>query len=108
MYVLCSCFTDCFPVTKVVRYRAKSYGRVSGELNMMKELLQGPITCGIACSKEFDNEYSSGIFEDKTNFKDVDHDVEIVGWGEENGQKYWHIRNSWYVVYFDIVKAKLW
>ena len=85
----------CFPVKKVIRYKAKSYGALSGEHAMMKELLNGPITCGIACSEEFTYNYSAGIFEDKTNFMDLDHSVEVVGWGEQNGVKYWHIRNSW-------------
>lgn len=87
----------CFPVTKMVRYRAKEYGRIhGGEQAMMKEIHEhGPITCGIACSPEFDYDYSAGIFNDTTNFTEVDHDVEIVGWGEENGVKYWRIRNSW-------------
>ena len=78
---------------------------------MMKELLKGPITCGIACSPEFDKNYSAGVFEDKTNFLDIDHDVEVVGWGEENGQKYWHIRNSWGTYwgmdgFFKIIRGK--
>lgn len=105
-----NCFTDCFPVTKVIRYRAKEYGRLSGEHAMMKELQNGPIVCGIACSPEFDK-YSAGIFEDKTNFMDVDHDIEIVGYGEENGTKYWHVRNSWGTYwgmngFFKIVRGK--
>lgn len=90
-----NCFTDCFPVTRVARYRASEYGRLSGEAAMMKELKNGPITCGIACSPAFDKNYSAGVFHDTTNFLDIDHDVEVVGWGEENGEKYWHIRNSW-------------
>ncbi|OQS06915.1 cathepsin B, cysteine protease family C01A [Thraustotheca clavata] len=85
----------CFPVTKMVRYRAKEYGRIAGELAMMKELKNGPITCGIACNPPFINDYIAGIFHDITNFTHIDHDVEIVGWGEENGVKYWRARNSW-------------
>jgi cathepsin X len=102
----------CFPVTKMVRYRAKKYGHLSGELAMMKEILRGgPITCGVACSNEFTYEYKAGILEDKTGFMDIDHDVEVVGWGEEDGVKYWHVRNSWGTYwgmngFFKIVRGK--
>jgi cathepsin X len=102
--VLCSCITTpdhpkgphCFPVKTVVRYRAKEYGHVAGEHAMMKELLNGPITCGIACSDEFTFNYSASVFRDDTGFLYIVHDVEVVGWGEEaDGTKYWRIRNSW-------------
>ena len=39
--------------------------------------------------------YTSGIFEDTTGDLDVTHEISIVGFGEENGLKYWLIRNSW-------------
>ncbi|RLO14029.1 hypothetical protein DYB28_007325 [Aphanomyces astaci] len=86
----------CFPVTKVVRYRATAYGFVQGEAAMMKELLNGPITCGISASIDFMDNYTAGIYADRSNAVDLDHDVEIVGWGiDKDGIKYWHARNSW-------------
>ncbi|RLO05453.1 hypothetical protein DYB28_007430 [Aphanomyces astaci] len=86
----------CFPVSSMVRYRAKKYWRLAGEHAMMKELQHGPITCGMACTNEFVFNYTAGIFRDTTNFTELDHDVEIVGYGEdEHGVKYWRARNSW-------------
>lgn len=62
---------------------------------MMNEIhKRGPIACGIGVTPAFLN-YTDGIFEDKTGFKELTHDVSIVGWGEENGVKYWLGRNSW-------------
>ena len=41
--------------------------------------------------------YSEGIYEDKQgyNLNETNHVISIVGWGVENGQKYWIGRNSW-------------
>lgn len=62
---------------------------------MMNEIYhRGPISCEIGLTPELHN-YTSGIFEDKTGKKGYDHDISVTGWGEENGVKYWIIRNSW-------------
>jgi cathepsin X len=70
---------------------------ISGEAAMINEIYQrGPITCVIAVTDLLINNYTGGIFEDRTGRLDEDHDISVTGWGEEkNGVKYWIIRNSW-------------
>jgi C1A family cysteine protease len=62
---------------------------------MMQEIYQrGPIACGIAVPDALEN-YTSGVFHDKTGDTNIVHDISIVGYGEDNGVKYWTVRNSW-------------
>jgi cathepsin X len=68
---------------------------VKGEDAMMQEIFQrGPIACGIAVPEALEN-YTSGIFFDETGDMNIVHDVSVVGYGVENGVKYWTVRNSW-------------
>ncbi len=49
-----------------------------------------PITCGIAVDEDFCFNYTAGVWKDINKSEDIDHDVEVVGWGEdERGVKYW-------------------
>lgn len=62
---------------------------------MMQEIYQrGPIACGVAVPAALEN-YTSGIFDDKTGDTNIVHDISVVGWGVEKGVKYWTVRNSW-------------
>lgn len=62
----------------------------------MSEIFQrGPIACEICSTAEFRYNYTGGIFVDTTGVTCDNHIVSIVGWGEENGTKYWWGRNSW-------------
>ena len=54
---------------------------------------RGPITCTIANTLELEM-YQGGIFEDKTGATEPNHVVSVVGYGEENGEKYWLVRNT--------------
>ena len=91
----CGHSTPCHAVQNYTKYYVEEYGSVSGEENMMKEIYaRGPITCGIAVPDDL-LEYQGGIYKDKTGTTDLVHAISIAGWGEENGQKYWIVRNSW-------------
>jgi cathepsin X len=39
--------------------------------------------------------YTGGIYDDKTGDLNIVHDISVVGYGVENGEKYWTVRNSW-------------
>ena len=91
----CSKSGECNPVKKYSKYFVDEFGFVSGEKDMVDEISSwGPIACTIAVTQELHN-YTGGIFHDYSGRKNRDHEVEIVGYGEENGVKFWQIRNSW-------------
>jgi cathepsin X len=85
----------CYVPDEYLVYGTDEYGEVQGEVNMMQEIYQrGPLACGIAVPDSLEN-YTSGIYHDTTGDQDICHDVSIVGYGVENGTKYWLVRNSW-------------
>jgi gas vesicle protein len=89
----------CWTVKNFTRYHVKEYGKLPAkdEKAIMSEIYaRGPVTCGFATNDDFDYEYFGGVYIDKRNSTEIDHDVEVVGWGETaDGVKYWQVRNSW-------------
>ena len=85
----------CWAQERAKVYTVSEFGTLDTVEDMMNEIYQrGPITCEVAITPELKN-YTSGIFVDKTGRTADDHVVTINGWGEENGTKYWIVRNSW-------------
>ena len=58
----------------------------------LEAIQKGPLGISVAANNFMF--YSSGIF-DQCNDADVNHAVVMEGYGEENGKKYWIVRNSW-------------
>ena len=58
----------------------------------------GPIAISVDASTF--HSYESGIFSGCNQEQpDINHAVVLMGYGEENGQKYWIVRNSWSASY---------
>jgi cathepsin L len=61
----------------------------------------GPVAVSVDASNW--HSYSSGIFNGCNQEQpDINHAVTLVGYGEENGEKYWTVRNSWSPSYGEI------
>lgn len=74
---------------------AKEWYTVSGEDDIANEISQnGPVVTGFTVYEDFMT-YREGIYEHQTGSDLGGHAVRIIGYGEENGTKYWLVSNSW-------------
>jgi len=67
------------------------------EYNIRKEIYKwGPVSSGMMVYDDFVDWEGNGIYEyDKKSQLIGGHAIVIMGWGEQNGKKYWIVRNSW-------------
>jgi len=75
-------------------FATSTYG-VTGETNIMAELSSnGPVTAAYTVYEDF-LAYKSGVYQHVSGAELGGHAVEIIGYGTDNGVKYWTVKNSW-------------
>lgn len=83
-----------------VRVNEGSWGRLRGAAAMKQELQNGPIVCSFEATDQTvayrrKDGPKLNIYDEEKAFFQMNHSVEIVGWGKQDDVEYWIVRNSW-------------
>jgi KDEL-tailed cysteine endopeptidase len=84
-------------------HSCSAYAKFSGcadvkpnnQIALKEAVFNAPVSIAIEADTRYFQSYSSGVLTSSSCGTNLDHGVLIVGYGAENGQKYWLVKNSW-------------
>jgi C1A family cysteine protease len=86
---------SCHKCSTVVRISSCSDVKSNDQISLRVAVSRQPVAVAISADTKLFQSYSSGVITSPSCYTSLDHGVLIVGYGTENGQDYWLVKNSW-------------
>jgi KDEL-tailed cysteine endopeptidase len=85
----------CKSCVPVAHFSSCSDVKPNDQISLLNAVAMGPVSVALSADTKYFQAYAGGVLDATACYTELNHGVLIVGYGIDNGQKYWNVKNSW-------------
>jgi KDEL-tailed cysteine endopeptidase len=85
----------CKTCSAVAHFSSCSDVKPNDQVSLLGAVALGPVSVALSADTRYFQSYTGGILDSPACYTELNHGVLITGYGTDNGQKYWNVKNSW-------------